>query len=122
MPWENDDPTFNEPDISDKPGWLQRHAAPQPKVGLVESMEGWHLLRVRPLLSVDDALKALIDDLDDRDALDNTLFILTSDNGYLLGEHRLENVKQVAYEAAQPANSGSRGRASGPPSPATRTP
>jgi arylsulfatase A-like enzyme len=101
MPWRNDDPTFNEPDVSDKPGWLQR-TAPAPKLGLVESMEGWHLIRVRPLLSVDDALEALIDDLDARDALDNTIIVLTSDNGYLLGEHRLENMKQVAYEAAQP--------------------
>jgi arylsulfatase A-like enzyme len=102
VPWRNDDPTFNEPDISDKPAWLQR-SAPLPKVGLVEAMEQWNYVRVRTLLSVDDALKDLIDDLDERRALDDTVFILTSDNGYLLGEHRLENVKQVAYEAAQPA-------------------
>ena len=34
--------------------------------------------------------------------LSNTLFVLTSDNGFLLGEHRVRSKKRLAYEAAQP--------------------
>ena len=59
--------------------------------------------RVRTLLSVDDALKSFINDLSSKGELSNTIFVLTSDNGFLLGEHRVRNRKRLAYEAAQPA-------------------
>jgi arylsulfatase A-like enzyme len=93
------DPSFNEPDLSDKPLWLQKWFP----TTIPEST--WALRRakrVRTLLSVDDALKGLINDLNAKGALSNTLFVLTSDNGFLLGEHRVAGVKRLAYEAAQP--------------------
>ena len=58
--------------------------------------------RVRTLLSVDDALKALIDELRGKGESSNTLIVLTSDNGFLLGEHRVRSKKRLPYEAAQP--------------------
>ena len=58
---------------------------------------------MRTLLSVDDALKSEIDLLQARGELRNTLFVVTSDNGFLLGEHRVNSRKRLAYEAAQVA-------------------
>ncbi len=112
VPWEATDPTFDEADVTDKPEWLQQ-AFP---VSRGESQITFRDLRLdargvaanaiqlnaRTLLSVDDALRALIDDLEAEHELDNTVIILTSDNGYLFFEHRLSG-KTFAYEAAQPA-------------------
>jgi arylsulfatase A-like enzyme len=93
------DPSFNEPDLSDKPLWLQKWfptTTPESTWALRRAK------RVRTLLSVDDALKRLINELSASGKLSNTLFVLTSDNGYLLGEHRVAAKKRLAYEAAQP--------------------
>ena len=57
---------------------------------------------MRTLLSVDDAVRSLLDDLEARGELENTLVVLTSDNGYLMGEHRVFQRKEYAFEAAQP--------------------
>ena len=46
--------------------------------------------------------RSLLDDLEARGELDNTLVVLTSDNGYLMGEHRVFQRKEYAFEAAQP--------------------
>jgi arylsulfatase A-like enzyme len=58
---------------------------------------------VRTLLSVDDGLKALIDTFAARGELNRTVFLLTSDNGWFLGEHRIDSRKRLAYEAGQVA-------------------
>jgi arylsulfatase A-like enzyme len=111
VPWSPPDPSFDEADVSDKPAWLQQaYPVPRsvsditfgdrtlPAEGVAASATR---LNVQSLLSVDDGLLALIDDLRAREQLDNTVFVLTSDNGYLFFEHRLSG-KIVAYEAAQP--------------------
>jgi arylsulfatase A-like enzyme len=93
------DPSFNEADMTDKPAWLR---AWFPKTKPAGYWNPIRTKRVRTLLSVDDALKALIDQLRAKGQLSNTLFVLTADNGFLLGEHRVQNTKRLAYEAAQP--------------------
>jgi len=45
--------------------------------------------RLTSLLAVDDAVKRIVAELRDAGELANTLVVFTSDNGYLLGEHRL---------------------------------
>ena len=95
------DPRFDEADISDKPRWLQE-ARPTQTEGLAANSSAQQRHRLRTLLSVDDAVEQLITDLEERGELSNTAIIFTSDNGFLLGEHRLIGHKQVAYEAAQP--------------------
>ena len=53
--------------------------------------------QLRAIMSVDDQFDATMQLLSDRGALDNTLVILSSDNGYMWGEHgRWE--KFVPYE------------------------
>jgi N-acetylglucosamine-6-sulfatase len=93
------DPSFNEPDMSDKPAWLRSWF---PTTSPASYYAPIRRKRVRTLLSVDDALKGLITDLNFKGELSNTLFVLTSDNGFLLGEHRVRSRKRLAYEAAQP--------------------
>ena len=46
-----------------------------------------YLQRIRALASVDDHVAAVIQKLKDAGQFDNTVFIFTSDNGYMLGEH-----------------------------------
>jgi arylsulfatase A-like enzyme len=56
-----------------------------------------HRARVRSLASVDEQVGALIDTLRKERELSNTYIVFTSDNGVLLGEHRL-TMKNWPYE------------------------
>jgi N-acetylglucosamine-6-sulfatase len=98
--WSPTDPSFNEADISDKPQWLQNWHPTAPANAAAYYLT-WETGRMRTLMSVDDALKKLIDDLDTRGQLTKTLFVVQSDNGWYLGEHRIDSRKRLAYEAGQ---------------------
>jgi len=93
------DASFNESDMSDKPSWLR---AWFPRTKPSSYWRPIRTTRVRTLFSVDDALEALIGELRAKGQLSNTLFVLSADNGFLLGEHRVQSRKRLAYEAAQP--------------------
>jgi len=93
------DPSFNEADMTDKPAWLRKWF---PGTKPATYWNPIRTKRVRTLLSVDDALRRLISELRASGELSNTLFVLSADNGFLLGEHRVRNRKRLAYEAAQP--------------------
>lgn len=49
------------------------------------------------VLSIDDNVARLLAELEERGVLDNTVVVLTSDNGQLLGEHGIQQ-KGVSYE------------------------
>jgi N-acetylglucosamine-6-sulfatase len=53
---------------------------------------------VNSLLSVDDSIERLVNELQASGQLDNTLIIFTSDNGYMWGNHGLYNFKWEPYE------------------------
>ncbi|MBL8213254.1 MAG: sulfatase [Bryobacterales bacterium] len=53
--------------------------------------------QMRCLLSIDEGLGRILQALEKTKALDNTLVLFTSDNGYFWGEHRLGD-KRAAYE------------------------
>ncbi len=55
--------------------------------------------RIRSLQAVDEAVEAAVRALEETGELDNTLILFTTDNGYLLGEHRYTK-KDVPYEQA----------------------
>jgi len=55
------------------------------------------LTHLRTLLAVDDGLGLLLEALETMEQLDNTVFVFTSDNGFMLGAHRLSD-KRVMYE------------------------
>lgn len=90
------DPSFNEADVSDKPPPVADRAP------LSESAIAWqearYRARARALLAVDEAVAAVMAELRRKGSLDNTLVIFTSDNGFLLGEHRAREGKFLPYE------------------------
>jgi N-acetylglucosamine-6-sulfatase len=88
------DPAFNEDDVSDKPGYVENSG----KVS-VQRMIDVHRARIRSLRSVDDQVAATVAALKATGELRNTYIFFTSDNGYLLGEHRRTS-KNQPYEPA----------------------
>ena len=92
-PWRP--PSYDEEDVSDKPTWLRRRARIGPAVaGQIDALRTNQL---RSLLAVDDAVGTIVDALEDRGLLENTLVAYTSDNGQFWGEHRLR-AKMAAYD------------------------
>jgi N-acetylglucosamine-6-sulfatase len=87
-------PNFNEPDVSDKPAYVQ--AWPLLNAGDVAAVTAFRQNVLRADLSLDDAVKALVDELAATGRLQNTMFVYMSDNGQLFGEHRWRG-KQVPY-------------------------
>jgi N-acetylglucosamine-6-sulfatase len=95
VPPQRDDPSYNERNVSDKP----RHIRTQAPMTLAEQqwLTETYQRRAESLRSVDDAVARTVDVLEDSGELDNTLLIFTSDNGYLLGQHRYGG-KILPYE------------------------
>jgi N-acetylglucosamine-6-sulfatase len=87
-------PSYKEADVSDKPGYVSRRTGPSD-----HKMKQAHRARIRSLKAVDDQVARIVRVLRKRGELGNTYLFFTSDNGYLLGEHRLVS-KNVPYEEA----------------------
>ncbi len=88
-------PSWGE-DIQDKPGWIRFFAKSDQT--LLDTDEITTRAR-ESLLAVDDSIKAISTTLEDLGLTDNTIFVFTTDQGYLRGEHRWIG-KQVPYEEA----------------------
>ncbi len=89
--------SFNEADVLDKPAWVRNK--PLLSSAKIQELTTLYRKRLRALKSVDDMVGRVVGALRDIGELDNTYVVLTSDNGYYLGEHRLEE-KAAAYNAA----------------------
>ncbi len=92
-PWRP--PSYNESDVGDKPWYIQR-------IGEWNTGEQskWDQVRqdqYEALIDVDRWLAKIVDALREEGRLSNTLLVFTSDNGSLLGEHRLTG-KSTPYE------------------------
>ncbi len=87
-------PSYDE-DTSDKPS----HLAEKPSYSDREHAEiqDTHRGRLRSLQAVDDGVARTLRALAAQGELSNTLVIFTSDNGFLLGEHRHDG-KTLPYE------------------------
>ncbi len=73
---------YDEGDVSDKPAFVRsKSSLDAPAYDLVDEC--------RTLLAVDDAVGAVREELARQDRLDDTLLVLTSDNGMNAGAHRL---------------------------------
>lgn len=89
-------PSFNEQDLSDKPYMTQGYYPPILHIeSLILQMRYNH--RLESLRAIDDLLGKTITALEENEELDTTVLIFTSDNGYMLGEHRLIE-KGLPYE------------------------
>lgn len=92
-PWRP--PSYDEADVSDKPPWVQDlQPLSEPRRERIDTLRR---NQYASLLAVDRAVAGLIDALRDTGRLADTLFVYTSDNGLLWGEHRWRR-KEAAYE------------------------
>jgi arylsulfatase A-like enzyme len=91
-------PAFNEADMSDKPLSMRR----RPRLTTLEMDEirQSHQQRLESLLAVDEGVAKIVNALESRGLLQNTLVIYTSDNGWFQGQHRIESEKILPYEPA----------------------
>ena len=84
-------PNFNEADISDKPttlaAFFPTQMTAQQQAELQEHWRG----RMGALLGVDDMVRNVVRKLKRTGEYRNTVIIFTSDNGWILGEHRLRD-------------------------------
>jgi arylsulfatase A-like enzyme len=89
--------SFNEDDVRDKPGYVQRTR--QLTTEEIEDIDEEYTERQRTLLSLDEAIERVVQTLQDTGELGNTYVIFTSDNGIFQGEHR-QTGKSAAYDEA----------------------
>ena len=89
-------PAFNEADVRDKPARIR--ALKQIKPQQVAAIDTLYRKQVLSLQAVDEAVAALVEALEETGQLDNTYFVFTSDNGFHMGQHRLEPGKYTVYE------------------------
>jgi N-acetylglucosamine-6-sulfatase len=114
-------PSFYEPDVGDKPEWVrdlpllesaektadageeatgEEPGGPDEEspVGTEEKIDNAYRNRLEMLLSLDEMVAGLVDELRAAGELDNTYVFFTSDNGYHFGEHRINQGKRTVYE------------------------
>jgi N-acetylglucosamine-6-sulfatase len=89
-------PNFNEQDVFDKPQWVKEQPplTPTQQANLEQKRQE----RLTSMLAVSRNLTRLKDKLRETGELSDTYLILTSDNGYHLGQHRLGAGKMTAYD------------------------
>lgn len=92
-------PGYNEVDVSDKP-WFLRYDTPPLTSGEVQSLGNEYRKSIEALRSVDDGVARVIKALRETGRLRNTYVIFTSDNGFFLGQHRINRGKLLPYEPA----------------------
>lgn len=80
-------PDLYEADVSDKPRHLQCITPEHWKPYLERS----YISRLRAIKSVDDLVGRIVQAIDSIGATDQTFILFTSDNGFQLGQHNLQN-------------------------------
>jgi arylsulfatase A-like enzyme len=89
-------PSMNEANVSDKPADVA--SLPSLTAGALSELQRQLGCRLASLLYVDDGVARIVAALRDAGELDRTLIIFVSDNGFLLGEHRIAGSKVYPYE------------------------
>lgn len=85
-----------EGNVRDKPSFIRE--APYLFLNDIHTYRVYYQKALESLRAVDDGVKLLIDTLGALHRLRNTYVIITSDNGFFFGEHRLTGGKFLAYE------------------------
>jgi len=88
--------SFNEQDVSDKPGGIRFD--PLLSEEEITKADQEYRARVLAMQAVDEMIAQLIGVLEESGQLANTYVIFTSDNGYHLGQHRVPFGKGLPYE------------------------
>jgi len=89
-------PSFNEADVSDKPPVTSQNPLLTDEIVLQLNIN--YRNRIRSLQAVDEMIAELIKTLEQNGQLENTYIVFTSDNGFHMGQHRLYEGKNTAYE------------------------
>jgi N-acetylglucosamine-6-sulfatase len=89
-------PSFNEPDIADKPAWV-RERAPLGE-DAIRQLDKLYKHRLQTMLAVDELVDKLLETLAATGELAHTYVFFTSDNGFQQGEHRFGKGKGVSYD------------------------
>lgn len=90
--WRHRGRAYNEADVSDKPEFIQRKVrqnrakTENGTLGLNHTDE-FARRQLRSLQAIDRAVGAIVGKVEDLGKIDETVFIFTSDNGFLWGEH-----------------------------------
>jgi arylsulfatase A-like enzyme len=88
-------PSFNEADVTDKPSlWAGEPLLTDKQIAFLETL---HRRRLASLQAVDEAVERFVEALRDTRQLGRTFIVVTSDNGYHLGQHRFRFGKATAY-------------------------
>lgn len=88
-------PDFNEANVDDKPPFLRLASV---TAAQVTYLEGQYRARLQSLQAVDEGIESLYQLLAARGLLENTYIVVGADNGFHLGEHRLQTTKGFAFE------------------------
>jgi len=101
LPGGKESPSFDRP--SGKPGPLGElkplaEQANTPPLSGLQQIENYRRGRIGNLWAVDDAVTRLVEEVQKAGKLRNTIFIFHSDNGWMMGEHRIAGDKYVPYE------------------------
>jgi arylsulfatase A-like enzyme len=91
-------PSFNEEEVSDKPDWVR--SKPPLSPDQIAEIDELYRRRLQSMLAVDEMLDAIVGALQATGRLENTYLIFTSDNGFQLGQHRVDTGKRTAYEGS----------------------
>ncbi|KAJ2987043.1 hypothetical protein NUW58_g4725 [Xylaria curta] len=86
---------FN-PDHSTGANWVL--GLPQQNQSNVDYNDHFYRQRLRALQAVDELVEGLISRLEEYGILDNTYVVYSSDNGFHIGQHRLQPGKTCGYE------------------------
>ncbi len=87
---------FNEGNVNDKPRFIRE--APYLNATEIHTYRVYYQNCLNALISVDEGVKGIVDELGALGRLRNTYIIFTSDNGFFFGQHRLVGGKFLAYE------------------------
>ena len=90
------DPSINEQHVGDKPEAIR--SLPLIRPPMMKCLTELNQQRLESLQSVDRGVADIVDAVDAAGELDNTVFVFTSDNGYIIGQHRVLQGKVLPYE------------------------
>jgi arylsulfatase A-like enzyme len=76
--------------------WVQR--LPRQRRENVEYNDHFYRSRLRALQGVDELVDGIMNRLESHGVLDNTFIVYSSDNGYHIGQHRLQPGKECGFE------------------------
>ncbi len=89
-------PAFNEADMSDKPAWLKNHKKLPKKA--VRRIDTTFRKRAQAVQAVDKMIGDIQTALRANGVARDTYIVFGSDNGFHLGEHRLQSGKMTAFD------------------------